>query len=230
MINIKTAVVVCAALTAGAASATILVTGQSVNAHTDGFVSGPGGFDLWNHGSGNGLVQSITVPDSDARSAGGASVSASAVSSIQYLIATAHALHFTNLIDYSVTGNGGGTNTTANANGNVQLAIDLTQPTAYDIWVTITDAMGGGSMTMYSNTGITVGFGAGVGSYHFTGTLGAGTYYWDLNGNTGNSTSGTAFNQRARMSVDAKFSTVPEPASLAAMGLGLLALARKRRG
>ncbi len=215
------------ALLAGTAQATITVTAQEVLAHCDGFASDPAGFGGYNHGVANALIGDHTAPDSDAFTAGAASVSSSGMSMIDYSSMAAHLLQLRSEGDYKCFGNGGGTNTTSLGSGHVNFSLDITELTNYDITVQILDVGAGGFSLVGS--GVTVGFGAGVGTYHLTGTLTPYTYYWDMNGSVNDSTSGVSYSHRARMIIDAKFNTVPEPSAWMALAVGLGIAVRRRR-
>lgn len=225
----RLASVILLAVSVAGANAAITVTGQEVMAHCDGFAADAGGFGSYNHGVSNSLIGSIMVPDSDSFTATTASVSSSGLSLINYTTATPNLLEFHSEGDYHCWGNGGGTNTTSLGSGHVQLALSMDQMTAYDITVQILD-VGSGGFTLYGAPGVSVGYGAGVGTYHLTGTLTPyASYFWDMNGAVNDSTSGVPYQHRAHMIIDAKFTTVPEPMSLIVMGGGIALLAKRRR-
>lgn len=211
----------------GASRASILVQSQHLYSSVQGFAADPGGFSSYNQNFTDPVVHSGAASISDFTTATTASVASSAHNSLTYSTFSPNVVEFYSEDEYLCSGSGIGTNLTAGATGHTQLDLVFSGLTSYDISVQITD-VGNGGFTLYGGPSIGVGFGMGVGTYHLTGVLYAGSYFWDMNGSVQDSTGGSPFSHRAQMLVNARFVAVPEPTSLAVLGLGMLALLRRK--
>ena len=223
---------VAAGLTA-AAHADIALVSQTASVSVQGFVATPG-FPAagYNHGPSNSLLLApVNLSDADSAFSGDSTAS----SNMSTLI-NGYAFGTTGLLIAGVAAgsassfNAGAVNTTVGAFQNYQLAFTIDAPTAVFLRVEIHESspVTSGSIGLLSNP-ISIGWGAGSGTYEFNDVLAPGAYTFNMNTNIFYSTGGTTGAFSSDGSFRFELGAVPTPGAAALLGLGGLAALRRRR-
>lgn len=215
------------------ALADIALSSQSASVSVQGFVNTPGfPFGAYNHGPTNNLLLApVNLFDADSAASGGAFVLSDMGTAIDgYAFGTTGLLITGAAAGHARSFSETATNTTVGAFQNYQLAFTLDQPTPVYLRATILQSNGitSGSIGLLSNP-VSIGWGAGAGTYEFNDVLAPGAYTFNMNTNMFYSTGGTTESYYSDANFRFELGVIPAPGAASLLGVAAVAALRRRR-